>query len=105
MSQFPECMRCRAEQAEAALARVRALVEQVSRFTENALVVLRRENYVFKRFPRNMKEQPPVGDGERWEALAFHFYAQMAEASSHAEQVKDELDAALRGAEAGTDQP
>jgi hypothetical protein len=42
-----------------------------------------------------MREQPPKGDGERWEALAFHIYSELAQVGSKARELSDELDALL----------
>jgi hypothetical protein len=61
--------------------------------------VMREHGYKFERFPRNMKEAPPVGDGERWEAFAFHLYSDLAEAASVAQHWLDESGAALSSGE------
>ncbi len=68
-----------------------ALLTRMSAFTSTTLEMLQREGYVFARFPRNLQEQPPVTDGERWEALAFSLYSDMAQASSDAEQLLIEI--------------
>jgi hypothetical protein len=46
--------------------------------------VLQRENYVFRRFPRDIREQPPINEEERWELLAFSLYTRIAKISSMA---------------------
>jgi hypothetical protein len=43
------------------------------------LARIEKHNYVFERFPRDIVANPPKGDAERWEALAFAEYNDIVE--------------------------
>lgn len=72
------------EETREAIAALLDLARAAEQMVPDVLAVLTREDYVFRRFPRNLKEQPPVGDGERWEALAFSLYSRIGHLSSMA---------------------
>ena len=61
-----------------AIRRLREPLEHACDTVPALIEILRREGYVFNRFPRDMRKDPPVGDGERWEALAFSLYVEIA---------------------------
>jgi len=71
---------------------LRVVVDHAEQMVPEALDVLRRENFVFRRFPRDMKAHPPVGEEERWEALAFSLYSRIGEVSSMAVRALNEVD-------------
>ena len=53
---------------------------------ERAKALLIKHRFVFKRFPRNMEEKPPINEEEKWEALAFSLYTDIWHLASLAEQ-------------------
>lgn len=76
---------------------LRELAEYIAEACNRAVAMLRREGYVFKRFPRNLVEQPPVGDGERWEAMAFSLYSDLAELDAMAVRALNAADDEAEG--------
>lgn len=73
---------------------LRTFAEECERLPEVLTALLRDNGYVFERFPRNLVEEPPTSDGERWEAMAFSLYSRLAEVSSHAIHALNEADEA-----------
>lgn len=66
---------------------VREFVLFVAGACERAITVLRDNGFTFERFPRDMVTNPPMNEGERWEALAFSLYSDLAELASKADQI------------------
>jgi hypothetical protein len=71
---------------------LRVVVDHAEQMVPQALVMLKRENFVFRRFPRDIKAHPPVSEEERWEALAFSLYSRIGEVSSMAVRALNEVD-------------
>lgn len=61
----------------------KALVEASSK-SPRMIEIMLKHGYKFERFPRDMEKEPPTTDGERWEALAFSLYSELAEVSFNA---------------------
>jgi hypothetical protein len=78
-----------------AIRRLREPLENACDAVPAIIEILRREGYVFNRFPRDMRKDPPVGDGERWEALAFSLYAEIAGMATEARVALEDADELL----------
>ncbi len=62
----------------------------------DALFIILKYDFVFRRFPRDMVKEPPKDESERWEALAFSLYTDLASIASRAESVKHDAAALQR---------
>jgi hypothetical protein len=70
-------------------------VKRIAALLPTAIAVLQKERFVFRRFPRDMEKEPPINEEERWEALAFSLYSDVACASTIADSVAYDLECAL----------
>lgn len=68
-------------------AQLKAVLEEFDRLPERMVDLLRRNGYVFERFPRNLIQEPPEGDGEKWEAMAFSLYTELMHVASTSRSV------------------
>jgi len=71
---------------EARVVELEGVVERAAGLPDVLLAIMRKNGYKFERFPRNLEKNPPVTDGERWEALAFSICTHVVELSSQAEE-------------------
>ena len=53
---------------------VKQKLDWIAEFQTRLLTRIMENGYIFERFPRDIVKQPPSGDSERWEALAFAEY-------------------------------
>jgi hypothetical protein len=83
------------ERHAAAIRRLREPLEHACGTVPAIIEMLRREGYVFHRFPRDMRKEPPVGDCERWEALAFSLYVEIAGMATEARVALEDADELL----------
>lgn len=63
---------------------VKEKLDWITSFQQRQLARIKKHNYVFQRFPRNILLQPPQGESERWEALAFAQYSDGVELQTQA---------------------
>ncbi len=67
-------------------------LNEIAELQPDAMRVLEKHNFVFRRFPRDMVKEPPINEEERWEALAFTFYSSIVGAHSMANRAIGEID-------------
>ncbi len=71
---------------------LRVFAEYCEGAAMRAVDMFKRECYVFRRFPRDIIKNPPTSDAERWEAVAFSLYCDIAEINARAVRALNDAD-------------
>lgn len=71
---------------------LRETLEHIAKAGARQNRLLERLGYVFERFPRNLKEEPPTPE-DRWEYLAFHIHTDIWQLAYRAEAALNDKEA------------